>query len=485
MKKKNKKILRSAIAILIAVATTVAYFPLLGDGAYAAEQNGKSGEAYYALPGEDGEGTGFVSVDDALTSDEVKAEINAQVGAPKAATNNAVKPLEEGTLNALDGGDLVQAASADEGLSECGLAVSGTAPSPGEIQAMGDAIEGEDENEPSPITGEEQPYSMDIVINSAGIATLDAHIDIEGVYFTDLYVDDDWVDDFYREDIEGKTIDMKNFPVGYHTVKLLLNVTDDDGYNYYIYRSFIPTEIYSKPSLRQADFYTGYNYFNYYDNYNYYSYDETCGLYLDYKKAGGGWSVGYGPVGYGKSKQRGGLAAASTYSVRTYYAKSTEYTPPRPIDATEDPATEYKVFMGPYANAVSFKTGYKATPVKSVKAKKVKQWCKKVKILKLSSKVYYRNGYAGWGYYRKVLGKKTKKYWYTKVKVTVTMSKVPGVAGVYIGSKLVKGNKKTYATNFTLSGKKKGKKISVSVYSYMSPVYGGLSGKVLKKVKVK
>ena len=49
----------------------------------------------------------------------------------------------------------------------------------------------------------------------------------------------------------------------------------------------------------------------------------------------------------------------------------------------------------------------------------------------------------------------------------------------------MKGNKKTYATNFTLSGKKKGKKISVSVYSYMSPVYGGLSGKVLKNVKVK
>lgn len=366
MKKKNKKILRSAIAILIAVATTVAYFPLLGDGAYAAEQNGKSGEAYYALPGEDGEGTGFVSVDDALTSDEVKAEINAQVGAPKAATNNAVKPLEEGALNALDGGDLVQAASGSATSPECGLAVSGTAPSPGEIQAMGDAIENEEGDGEELAQEGDGEYWMTVLVDSDGIASVYAHMGISGVYFSDLEVDDTYEANVSGDtDIDGLTIDMKYYPVGYHTVKLYLEGQDSKGNDYaglYMYYDHVPTYIFSKPSLRQADFYTGYNYFNYYDNYNYYSYDETCGLYFDYKKAGGGWSVGYGPVGYGESKQRGGLAAASTYSVRTYYAKSTEYTPPRPIDATEDPATEYKVFMGPYANAVSFKTGYKATP---------------------------------------------------------------------------------------------------------------------------
>ena len=65
------------------------------------------------------------------------------------------------------------------------------------------------------------------------------------------------------------------------------------------------------------------------------------------------------------------------------------------------------------------------------------------------------------------------------------MKKKPGVAGIYIGSKHVKGNKKTYTAKFTLSGKKKGKKVKVSVYSYMNPTYGGWSGKIFKKVKVK
>ena len=149
------------------------------------------------------------------------------------------------------------------------------------------------------------------------------------------------------------------------------------------------------------------------------------------------------------------------------------------------PATEAHQFRGPVSGAVSFKTGYKYTPVKSIKAKKLKQYCKKIKVKKLSKKIYWSNGYAGYGPYRKVLGTKTYKYWYTKVKVTVKMSKTPGVAGIYIGSKHVAGNKKTYTAKFTLSGKKKGKKIKVSVYSYMNRTYGGWSARTLKKVKVK
>ena len=171
--------------------------------------------------------------------------------------------------------------------------------------------------------------------------------------------------------------------------------------------------------------------------------------------------------------------------MRTYYAKKTSYTPPVEYGEKENPTTITKVFIGPMTGNVGFKTAYKKTPVKSVTAKKVKQWCKKYKVRRLSSKIYWRNGYAGWGYYRKILGTKTYKYWYTKVKVTVTMKKRPGIAGVYIGSKTVKGNKRVYSANFTLSGKKKGKTIKVSVYSFMNRTYGGLSGKTLRKVKVK
>ena len=497
-----------SFVILIAVATAVSFLPMMGDiGVYAAEENGDS-ETYYALPGEAGDGSGFVAEEDAMSAEELDAQLQEQGGAAGIAENPAEVVLqeEEAADEKAASGQAKTDADSD-GLSKAGLARFETG-----MQIMGNP-EGEDPSGDDPAgenpTGEDlykaiiDNSEIKVTVNSKDIATVSAHINVEGIYFTELCVDGWWEKDVPGEtDIEGLTIDMKDYPVGYHTVELFLGrdaketVNEDADENedttegdeidgLYIYCDHVPTNIIKKPSLKLADFYTGCSYFTYSDNYNSYYYDSDCRVYFDYKRSGKKWSKGWGPVNSGKTVKRAKLAAASKYWVHTYYAKKTYYTPPTPLDAQTNPKTETVVFKGPATKDIGFKTAYKKTPVKSIKAKKIKQWCKKYKVRRLSSKIYWRNGYAGWGWYRKVLGTKTYKYWYTKVKITVTMKKKPGVAGVLIGEKKVKGNKKTYSANFTLAGKKKGKKIKVSVYSYMSTKYGGWSGKTLKKVKVR
>ena len=491
-----------SFVILLAVATAVSFLPMMGDaGVYAAEgENGA--ETYYALPGQEGDASGFIAEGDALTKDELKTELQEQGGAAGIAETPVEAVLQEEPApdeNAANGQK--EAATGTEGLSRCGLSRDETG-----LRTMGEEgdVDGDDEGEtppeePSGTPPEEPPEEppaevnpdgvMSVSVNNSGIATLSATMVTPDVYFTEVWVDDSWVTDVNREtNIAAVTFDMKRFPVGFHTVKLFLGSDvyekiEDEGW--FMFYDHVPTSIFKKPTLRLADFYTGCSYFIYKDNYNSYSYDSDCGVYFDYKRAGKKWSNGWGPISSGANVKRAKLVAASKYYVHTYYAKKTYYTPPKRVDAETDPVTETKVFKGPMTKNVGFKTAYKKPPVKFIKAKKIKQWCKKYKVRRLSSKIYWRNGYAGWGWYRKVLGTKTYKYWYTKVKITVTMKKKPGVAGIQIGEKIVKGNKKTYSAKFTLAGKKKGKKIKVSVYSYMSTKYGGWSGKTLKKVKVK
>ena len=69
--------------------------------------------------------------------------------------------------------------------------------------------------------------------------------------------------------------------------------------------------------------------------------------------------------------------------------------------------------------------------------------------------------------------------------MTVKLKKKPGTAGIYIGTKRLRGNKKTYSTTFTQSGKLKGKKLKVAVYSYQSKTYGGYSPVKRKTAKVR
>ena len=75
------------------------------------------------------------------------------------------------------------------------------------------------------------------------------------------------------------------------------------------------------------------------------------------------------------------------------------------------------------------------------------------------------------------------------MRVTVTFKKKQGIAGVYIGAKglsaLKRGNKKKYIATFVVSGNKRGKRTVVSVRSYRSSMYGGYSGTLKKRMKIK
>ena len=79
----------------------------------------------------------------------------------------------------------------------------------------------------------------------------------------------------------------------------------------------------------------------------------------------------------------------------------------------------------------------------------------------------------------------TIKAWKTTYRVTVNLKRKPGAAGIYIDGKKLKGNKKTYSAKMETSGKMKGKKLKVKVYSYQSNQYHGYSQKVSKKVTVR
>lgn len=388
-----------SFVILIAVATAVSFLPMMGDiGVYAAEGSSDS-ETYYALPGEEGDGSGFVAEEDALSAEELDAQLQEQGGAAGIAENSAGVVLQEETADEKTASGQAKSGADSDGLSKTGLARVETG-----IHVMGNP-EGEDSSGEDP-SGDDptggDPNSEDVfktiqenswikvVVNSNGIATVSAHIDVKGICFTDLYVDGWHEKDVYEEtDIKGLTIDMKDYPVGYHTVELFLgrdtneeadkNENEDEGEDVtesdeidglYIYCDHVPTNIIKKPSLKLTDFYTGCGYFTYSDNYNSYYYDPDCGVYFDYKRSGKKWSTGWGPVKSGATVKRAKLAAASKYWVHTYYAKKTKYTPPTPLGAETKPKTETKVFKGPLTKNIGFKTAYKKTPVKSIKAKK-------------------------------------------------------------------------------------------------------------------
>ena len=492
MKNRNNPLLKRVLAVSLSVAVAVSFLPILGDAfAYADEQNGQ--ESYYVLP-ENADDSGFVAEEDAMTKDEIKAEIKGQLQNKGPAKAAGIIDVEEdvGSIEAIDSDETL---SNDTSIKQALFSDDKEAISVKAVDEA-DVEEGEEgeEVESSSYDVKDSGYQK---VDCEGDQTYDPKTGIvtlnndkiltQGVYSTSIYVDNDEVEYDANGapivideaiEIDGLTIDMKDYDVGLHTIWLVTG-TSNSGV---IYEDLcfvsVPTDIYDKPSLKLSDFYTGINYFDF-ENTNS-GYDGVC---IEYRKGSGGWSTPLGPVGYYDAKRKSGLAAASAYSARTYFYKDTSYY--NPVTKQTEQYIALGAITGAYSNTVSFKTAYKATPVKSIKAKKVKQWCKKVKVRRLSSKVYWMNGYAGYGPYRKILGTKTSTYWYTKVKITVTMTKVPGIAGVYIGSKKVGGNKKTYAATFVLSGKKKGKKIAVSVYSYMNPTYVGLSGKTLRKVKVK
>ncbi|MBQ9155392.1 MAG: fibronectin type III domain-containing protein [Eubacterium sp.] len=288
------------------------------------------------------------------------------------------------------------------------------------------------------------------IVNSQGVLTLVGQA-AEGRTFKELYVDNK-----YEKALSGSSftykLDLKKLDPGMHTAYAEL----DDGSKVDLGRRF-PVHIYDIPEIATTEFKTYGTYLLYTPNHT----GLNGGLFCLSVKAKGAssWSSippKSGVSGYNTLKLTG-LKPNTTYQVRAFYSKDLGEGWSYTGDAT-----------GSYSKIVTIKTGPKAKPpVKSIKISGAK--VKKVKIL---GKWYKGKWYKSYYVYE------------TTFKVTVTMKKKPGCAGIYIGKKLVKGNKKKYTAKFTESGKMKGKKVKVSVYTYGNKSYGACSPSVVKKVKV-
>ena len=331
-------------------------------------------------------------------------------------------------------------------------------------------------------------YSLTIDFYTDGSAVVNASVNLEGWSFSRLCIDsyDNTIEDL---DIEGKTsvineeFDFKQFDIGYHTfvLRFKYNGEEVDGIYYWPYRE---RPIYNEtPSIQYADFTTGKNYIKYYNRGNYYSEDSSIGVTVEYKKGSGSWKKGPGPVGAYYTKKKTGLKAASTYSVRARYSTKATY-------AFDD---KTYTFYGPVSKTLKIKTAYKKPKVKKIKISKVKTICHKYRyytgyirqrwlvnkrtgqrIRLLSSKRIYR----------------TVRNYYTKYKVTVLFRKKQGVAGIQLKTSpgatvWLGGDKKKYSKSFTVSGKKKGKRLKISIKSRRSKKYDSWSGTYKKKTRIK
>lgn len=290
----------------------------------------------------------------------------------------------------------------------------------------------------------------------------------------------------YLGDLGGTSfncsIDMKNYPVGYHTIYVTVRKGDEDP-RYYsdTVVNYVPTYIYGKPSNNINWYTTGKKYFTLYYNGSNYSRDTSCGVFVMYKKGKGRWTKkSYGPIStdsYKRSK-RGGCKVNQTIKARLVYGKKFDYN-----------NTAY-AFTGRLTNkkskTVTVRTAYNKPKFKSIKISKAK-------VIKHTYRVHYANRIR----YIKSTGRiisitplyHTYRYYYTKFKVTVKFKKKQKIAGVDIKTLRLtatkKGNKKKYSATYTVSGKKKGKKVKVFVRCWRSNKYGGYSSWRSKKVKVR
>lgn len=271
----------------------------------------------------------------------------------------------------------------------------------------------------------------------------------------------------YEEEIGSfsgtRKVNMKKYHVGYHSFYATLKNHPNVKVKY---KKAVPTYIYTKPSNKLSYFTVGHNYFTYSYGGNSYKYDYNCGLMLEYKKGKGTWKKGYGPYKTYDTVKMKKVKSSKTYRVRTYYARKFKYN-----------GKWYKFkgsSRGKYSKTVKFKTGGKKLRIKSVKIRHARQFSK--------TSSYTLWLYIGGVPYPRTI---TNTYWYTEFDISVKLKKKPGAKGIFIGSKMVKGNKKKYKTHMILSGQQKGKKLKFEFCSYQSSIYKGYSKSVFKKVKVR
>ena len=287
-----------------------------------------------------------------------------------------------------------------------------------------------------------------------------------GDTFDSLYVDGEQC----NVDISGKetfsvTVNMKNFDVGYHDMYAVLTKHSDD--DYWVYNATgVPTYIYKAPTNYLSYYWTGNKKFKFsYDGSTY----KNCKVVLEYKKVGGAWKKTKA-LTPGKVFTKTKLAIGKTYKVRTYFVYSGTYKGKKYTFTGKN--------MGKVSKTQSIKTAAAKPKIKSIKITGAK-----ITSSTYRQPIYYYNPWGGITI-DFVNGPLVTEY-NTTATVTVKLKKKPGAAGIYINGKLVKGNKKVYKAKVTFDGKKKGKKVTIKVYSYQSTKYKGYSPKASKKVKIK
>ena len=303
--------------------------------------------------------------------------------------------------------------------------------------------------------------TIDISINSSGTATITGKITGSSNTFKNVRIDSAG---YFGDTVGGKssfsvTYDTKKLSIGYHE----LGATLSDG-SICNYTKVFPTAIYEKTKIKQSWFESEKNYFTMTaTGFSTGTYDE---IRIDYKKgANGKWSEGWGPFKPNSAGKVDKLSANTTYYVRAYYRKVVSYN-----------GKNY-AFTGPKSAAVAIKTGPSKKPaIKSIKISKAK-----------AKKVWVKPYYEGI-----VLVHKGYYVWETTYKVTINFKKKPGVAGIqlYAGGvtlpKYLKGNKKTYSTKITVTGKAVGKKTNFKIRTKGNATYGAWSPYYKsKKIKIK
>ena len=332
--------------------------------------------------------------------------------------------------------------------------------------------------------------------NKSGVVTITGDLSEYAAYgfsFNSIYMDDQKVE--FDNDINGwvqftATIQMKSYDVGYHTIYFYYNdkdgnvLVDDDGNYVAGVATYVPTYIYKKASNSINWYQTGKKYIAaYYGKSTYYDsgYNtEYLDVYMDYKKKGGKWSKKvYGPLGTSSYnlKKKSGLRPNTTYYVRMMYGKKFTYNGKSYVFSGRN--------TGKASSAKKIMTAYKKPKVKKITIKG-KNRVRKYKVL-----------YAWRIRYIKSTGRiisrtplyHTYRYYYATYKVNVYFKKKQNIAGVQVwtrdGTTQKNGNRKKYTVKYSVSGKRKGKKLTVKVKSFRSKKYLGFSGWTKKKVKVR
>lgn len=479
----NTALFRKGLALILALLTGVSFMPLLGGAAYAAETSPTQSEAAAAETPAEPAATEADTQDPAapdITVEEVTdlpdIDLTDQAGEAEAAGEPDAAVLT----------DIPDADEQEDADGQAAVIEAAEAPADADA-AAGDADE--DNAQPAALEGSEPieetmdapaPEAPDLTKavkkgvsytvttrDATGITNVRGSIASAGLAGTGLVYHSVYVDDYFVTSLSNTTsfninINMKNYAVGYHTIRVYLYHPTEGLF--YDDCKYIPTYIYGRPGNSAGSYQVYSKYMDYNSGTNSYSLDRSCSLYMQYRKGSGKWYT-CGPMAAYTTYKKAGLTPNKKYQTRLYYAKSVTYNGRNYVFSG--------LPRGYVSKIVTVKTGKnKIPPIKSVTVKATK-----VKKHKIRHYGYYTGVYLY-----------TEIYYTYKLKITVKMKKKPAAKGLNICGKNVKGNKKKYTATFgtfTSTSKPRGKKATVTVYSYQSKTYGGYSKLYKKSKKVK